>query len=331
MSQARAFLFHSESYRAAIEEISYGLAHRDPIIVITGALGIGKTTLCRMLVERHEGRTVAATISTPPENFDDLLRRVLEAFGVLTNEASESFRASHDALLKTFQQFLRSLASLNATALVIFDEAHQLLPGVLEEIRLLFNVPVDVDHRPLQIILVGQPELEGLLTRNDLRQLSLRISRRHRLAPLVPGEASVYVNHRLQVARAEQSRVPLPQFSDSALALIGSLSQGIPSHHQRALRPFNRERIESSDLLDRRCHRGRRRATPNLPVAGPIPRRVERSTRLWLRLQRSSSVPRCYGRSATSPDLDGLDSSTRCRSLIDLRRRKCQRRSPQET
>jgi general secretion pathway protein A len=221
------FLFESASYQAALQEIAYALPRREPIIVVTGAIGTGKTTLCRIIAERRGPRTVVATISTPPDNVDDLLRQILDGFGLLTDNTSEAVQASHYGLIRTLQQFLTSLVSLNAQAIILFDEAQQLRPDMLEQIRLLSNFDTD-NRKLLQIIFVGQPELDDLLAREDLQQMNQRISRRHRLGPLQPAEVSAYVEKRLTVARAAQSNGERPQFTASAMRAIATLSGGIP-------------------------------------------------------------------------------------------------------
>jgi general secretion pathway protein A len=224
------FLFESTSHQAALKEIAYGLPRREPIIVVTGAIGTGKTTLCRIVAERQGPRTVVATISSPPDNVDDLLRQILDGFGVLTDDTSQVVQASHYGLLRTLQQFLTSLVPLDAQAIILFDEAQHLRPDMLEQIRLLSNLDADGrdSRKLLQIILVGQPELDDLLSREDLRQMSQRISRRHRLGPLQPTEVAAYVDRRLTVARGDQHAGELPQFTASAMRAIASLSTGVP-------------------------------------------------------------------------------------------------------
>ena len=222
------FLFESQSYRAAVEEISYALLRGESIIVVTGDIGTGKTTLCRMIVERRGPRTFATTISSPPRDIDDLLRQVLDAFGLLTDDTREIVKASHYGLLRSLQQFLASLMALSAQVVVIFDEAQRLQPDLLEQIRLLSNLTLGNDRQSLQIILVGQPELEQVLARNDLRQLDQRISRRHRLRPLDPSEVSAYVSRRLMVAQSDESASKNPRFSAAAMRAVATLSQGLP-------------------------------------------------------------------------------------------------------
>jgi general secretion pathway protein A len=226
LTSSPRFLFESASYRAALKEIDYALSRREQIIVVTGPIGTGKTTLCRMIAERRGPRTVVATISRPPETVDDLFRQVLDAFGLLTEDTKSIVEASHFGLQKVLRQFLDSLAGLNAQAILVFDEAQHLRPAVLEEIRLLSNM--DADRQLLQVVLVGQPELDDLLARTDLGQLDQRVSRRHRLDPLQATEVRAYVERRLSAAQTEPHRGELPQFTNSAMQEIATLSRGVP-------------------------------------------------------------------------------------------------------
>ena len=226
LNSSPRFLFESASYQAALNEITYALPRREPIIVVTGPIGTGKTTLCRIIAERRGPRTVVATISHPPGNIDDLLRQVLDGFGLLTDDTSQVVQASHYGLIRTLEQFLASLVPLKAQAVIVFDEAHHLRPDMLEQIRLLSNL--DTENQILQIILVGQPELDLLLVRDDLRQLNQRISRRHRLEPLQAAEVSPYVERRLSVAQGDHHSGQLPEFTASAMRTVAALSHGVP-------------------------------------------------------------------------------------------------------
>jgi hypothetical protein len=125
-----------------------------------------------------------------------------------------------------FQQFFDSLVALKAQAILVFDEAQHLRPDILEEIRLLSNV--DSDHQTLQIVLVGQPELDELLARTELGQVQQRVSRRHRLEPLQLAEVAAYVGRRLSVAQIDQRAGDRPTFTESAMQAIATVSHGVP-------------------------------------------------------------------------------------------------------
>jgi general secretion pathway protein A len=226
LTSSPRFLFESASYLAALKEVDYALSRREQIIVVTGPIGTGKTTLCRMIAERRGPRTVVATISRPPETVDDLFRQVLDAFDLLTEDTKSIVAASHYGLQKVLRQFLDSLVALDAQAILVFDEAQHLRPVVLEEIRLLSNL--DADRQRLEVVLVGQPELEDLLARTDLGQLDQRVSRRHRLAALEPTEVRAYIDRRLSAARGESQNSELPHFTNSAMEAIATISRGVP-------------------------------------------------------------------------------------------------------
>jgi len=226
LTSSPRFLFESTSYRAALDEIVYSLSRREQIVVVTAPIGTGKTTLCRTISERRDPRAVVALISSPPKTADDLFRQILDGFGLLTEDTKKIVEASHYGLLRVFQQFLNSLAAVNAHAVLVFDEAQHLTAAVLEEIRLLLNL--DPDRQLLQIVLVGQPELNDLLARTELGQMEQRVSRRHHLEPLKAEEVSAYVNRRLGVAQIEERAHDLPTFTDSAMKAIATLSHGVP-------------------------------------------------------------------------------------------------------
>src|SRR6185295_11033924 len=136
---------------------------------------------------------------------DDLLKQLLQDFGVISKDRARTTNATRHELIQALHAFLHSLAPIQAHAVVIVDEAQHLKPEVLEEIRLLSNVD-DERGTLLQIILVGQTNLETLLARPELRQLQQRVSRRFRLAPLTADEVQQYITHRL--ARAHDGKSP---------------------------------------------------------------------------------------------------------------------------
>ena len=226
LTSSPRFLFESASYRAAFKEIFYALTRREQIIVVTGPIGTGKTTLCRMIIERKDPRTLVAAISMPPQSVDDLFRQILDGFDLLTDDTRSIVEASRYGLQRVFRQFLDSLVALKAQAILVFDEAQLLRPEILEEIRLLLNL--DPDRQLLQIVLVGQPELEALLARPELTQIEQRISRRHRLEPLQIPEVPAYVDRRLTVAQDGERAGERPSFSESAIQTIATLSRGVP-------------------------------------------------------------------------------------------------------
>ena len=194
------FLFASASHSAALAQVAYALERREPLVVITGEIGTGKTLLCRTVLQRLRRKTFLSVINDPLLERDDLLKQLLQDFGVISKDRTKLTEASRHELIQTLHAFLRSLAPIQAHAVVIIDEAQHLQPDVLEQIRLLSNID-DERGTLLQIILVGQTDLEPLLSRPELRQLQQRVSRRFRLEPLNRDEVQQYIKHRLALAR----------------------------------------------------------------------------------------------------------------------------------
>ncbi len=211
------FLFFSSSHREAYDHLLYGIETRRGFIQLTGEVGSGKTTLCRAALSDLPSNTRTALILNPAMTETQLLRAILQDFGLVPRGRD---RLSQIDQLNAF--LLEQLAAGNNVALII-DEAQDLAPGVLEQIRLLNNLETD-QHKLMQIVLVGQPELEKKLASSDLRQLRQRIIVRAHLGPLTEEETAGYIAHRLRVAGAD-SRVG---FERRAIRLIHRYSGGIP-------------------------------------------------------------------------------------------------------
>jgi len=238
------FLFASASISAALEQLAYALGRREPLIVVTGEIGTGKTLLCRAVMKRIPRETFLSVIDDPLLERDDLLKQMLEDFGVIAKDRSRLTETTRHELVEALQAFLRSLISIQAHAVVAIDEAQHLQTDVLEQIRLLSNMN-DERGTLLQIILVGQPELETLLSHPELRQLRQRVTRRFHLEPLSREEVREYIDHRLALARSGASRVPGTtelahelaawsgtkrdaQFTDEAVQAVFEISRGFP-------------------------------------------------------------------------------------------------------
>jgi general secretion pathway protein A len=241
------FLFASSSHSAALAQVAYALERREPLVVITGEIGTGKTLLCRTVLQRLRRKTFLSVINDPLLERDDLLKELLQDFGVISKDRTKLTEASRHELIQTLQAFLRSLAPIQAHAVVIIDEAQHLQPAVLEQIRLLSNID-DESGTLLQIILVGQTDLEPLLSRPELRQLQQRVSRRFRLEPLSTDEVKEYIHHRLALARDGKPLQQLPgatelaqeladwtatnnagvEFTSDAIHAVSELSAGLP-------------------------------------------------------------------------------------------------------
>jgi general secretion pathway protein A len=226
------FLFESASHAAALAQVAYAIERREPLVVITGEIGIGKTLLCRTVLQRLERKTFVSVINDPMLERDDLLKHILQDFGIISKDRTRLASTTRHELIHALQEFLASLAPLQAHAVLIVDEAQHLRPDVLEQIRLLSNID-DERGTLLQIILVGQSDLERLLARPDLRQFQQRVSRRVQLAPLTEYELKQYIEHRLAVARDGGSEAPVEPpmgvtFTSDAIQALANLSCGVP-------------------------------------------------------------------------------------------------------
>ena len=213
------YLFMSERHGEALAHLVYGVTESGGFIQLTGEVGTGKTTLVRTLLQNRipENADVAVVLN-PQLSAHEFLVTICEELEIDVPEDQDSSKALIDALN---QHLLNAHAESRRTILVV-DEAQNLAPAVLEQVRLLTNLET-TKQKLLQIILIGQPELRDLLARNDLRQLAQRITGRYHLEPMSREETALYVEHRLRVAGA------LGEIFDSgAKREIFRLSQGVP-------------------------------------------------------------------------------------------------------
>lgn len=211
------FLFLSRCHREALAHLMYGIEQGEGFIEVVGQVGTGKTTLCRTLLERIGGSAETAYIFNPSRTEAELLAAINREFGLPTAARSRS------ELIDELNRFLLTKKAAGRTVLLIIDEAQNLEVEVLEQIRLLSNLETDRE-KLLQIVLIGQPELEENLARTDLRQLNQRISVRWGLRPFSQDETGDYVEHRLRVAGMSG---PSP-FTARALRRLHALAGGIP-------------------------------------------------------------------------------------------------------
>ena len=220
------YIYKSESHARAFELLQYAIRRREGFVVITGDIGTGKTTLCRALLEQIDRRTFTALVLNPFLSEDDLLKLILQDFGVVSRDEIRSGRlagVSKQELIDTLYDFLLGLLPLKANAVLIIDEAQNLPLQVLEQLRILSNLETDKE-KLLQMILVGQQNLKPLLKSPELRQLDQRVSVRYELQPMTQEETAAYVTHRLYVAGA-QSGVT---FTQKAVQTVYEYSSGTP-------------------------------------------------------------------------------------------------------
>jgi general secretion pathway protein A len=225
LSSDPRFFFSESTHGAAFDSLAAGIRRREGILVLTGEVGTGKTTLCRAVFQSLDQKTFAAFVPDPFLSREDLLKTLLVSFGVVSVDEIRSGQlrgVSRTELSYPLYDFLASLQPLKAFAVVMIDEAQNLTSELLEEIRILSEL--ENRQKLLQVLLVGQPELRLRLATSAMRQLSQRVSTRCELIPLAREQVKPYVSHRLMVA-GNDGRV---QFTDAALDLIGTASNGIP-------------------------------------------------------------------------------------------------------
>lgn len=213
------YLFMSERHAEALAHLLYGITEAGGFIQLTGEVGTGKTTIVRSLLERMPGHADVAVILNPQLTPVEFVLTICEELGIFMRDEDAS---SIKDLVDLLNRRLLEAHSKGRRIVVIVDEAQNLTPATLEQVRLLTNLET-ASKKLLQIILIGQPELRELLDRVELRQLAQRITGRYHLAPLSRSETASYVNHRLKVAGAAGEI-----FSGAALREVHRLSGGVP-------------------------------------------------------------------------------------------------------
>jgi general secretion pathway protein A len=213
------YLYLSEQHAEALAHLSYGLKEAGGFIQLTGEVGTGKTTIVRSLLQRLPANCNVALILNPTVSPAEFLLAICEELHVPVGADS---RDSLKDLFDLLSEYLLRAHSAGRRVVVMIDEAQNLAPAVLEQVRLLTNLET-ATHKLLQIILVGQPELREALARNELRQLAQRITGRYHLDSLNAAETAAYVRHRLRVAGCTQAI-----FSARALREVHRLARGTP-------------------------------------------------------------------------------------------------------
>ena len=211
------FLFLSDKHREAVNYLLFGLYNRKGFMQLTGEVGAGKTTICRYLLQQLDERYKTALILNPCMTSLQLTRTILEEFGVKTT------KKDRNAYLQALNEFLLDLVANGQDAVLIIDEAQDLTLELLEQVRLLSNLETD-EHKLLQIVLIGQPELRDKLNDPRLRQLRQRITVRYHLRPLTRREMHEYIQRRIHIAGGNGR----PCFSPMALRRLYRYSGGVP-------------------------------------------------------------------------------------------------------
>ncbi len=212
------YLFMSERHREALAHLTYGFRETGGFVLLTGEVGTGKTTISRCLMAQLPENTQTAFILNPTLSSQELLATLCDELKIRYRKTGATLKTLTDKI----QEKLLKNHQANINTLLIIDEAQHLQAEVLEQLRLLTNLETNT-KKLLQVILIGQPELQQLLQRRDLRQLSQRITARYHLLPLSKEDVAQYIKHRLSVADCYRSL-----FDKGAVAMIHKLSQGIP-------------------------------------------------------------------------------------------------------
>lgn len=211
------FLYFASQHKAAYDHLIYGIRQRKGFIVLTGEVGSGKTTLCRAAIAGLDNSVATALVLNPYLTETQLIKATLNDFGLKVK--------GRDRLtyIETLNEFLLEKNKKGMNVALFIDEAQNLSPRLMEQVRLLSNLETD-QHKLMQIVLCGQPELRERLERSDLRQLRQRITVRYHLSPLSNEDTEKYIRHRLLIAGSDGSIV----FDEKALRDIYRYTKGGP-------------------------------------------------------------------------------------------------------
>ncbi len=214
------FIFLSKNHKEAFAHLLYGVQQRVGFLSLTGEVGTGKTTVLRTLLDQlEESAYRVALIFNPCLSAQEMLQTIHREFSIEFDTERANLVDLHDSL----NRFLLQQREIGITVVLVVDEAQNLDPKVLEQLRLLSNLETETE-KLIQMILVGQPELDDLLQRNDLRQLRQRLAVRYQLRPMGADDTARYVLHRIRVAGCTQTSL----FSGKSLAKIYRLTKGTP-------------------------------------------------------------------------------------------------------
>lgn len=213
-----SFYFGSKQHRRAMAYLEYGMHQNEGFIVITGEIGAGKTTIVRGLLESLDPKkVVAAQLVSTQLDAEDTLRLVGAAFGLRTKDVAKS------DILMTLEAFLTDQVCKGKRCLLIVDEAQNLTPRAVEELRMLSNFQFG-SHAILQSFLIGQPEFRQILQSPHMQQLRQRVIAACHIGPLDKEDTHAYIEHRLKCAGASGQ----PVFSKDAYAVIHEIAGGVP-------------------------------------------------------------------------------------------------------
>lgn len=210
-------MFWSNGHKRAYSVLEYGLRTRAPLTVVTGEVGTGKTTLLQAMLAEVDEDAVVGLISNAQGGRGDLLRWVLNAFDLSTTPD-----ADYVTMFQQFVDFVLDAYASNKIVVLVIDEAQNLSPETLEELRMLTNINSNKDEL-LQLVLLGQPELREMISRPELRQFAQRVSVSYHLAPMDQITTGEYIRFRLQHVGGTGDEI-----SEEAVNLTYEISEGIP-------------------------------------------------------------------------------------------------------
>ncbi len=212
------YLFLSEQHREALAHLLYGAGEHGGFVLLTGEVGTGKTTVCRAFLEQLPEGVDVAWIINPALTAEELLLAICDEFRVAVPPGEPTVKR----LLDCLNDYLLAAHAAGRRPVLMIDEAQNLRPRVMEQVRLLTNLET-TKTKLLQIFLIGQPELRRMLARDSLRQLNQRITARFHLRPLTAAETAAYIRHRVAVAGVER-----PLFTPAAIRRIHEAAGGVP-------------------------------------------------------------------------------------------------------
>jgi len=212
------FLFMSQRHREALAHLLYGMGEKGGFVLLTGEVGTGKTTLCRSLLDQVPEGVEVALVLNPKQTAFELVASLCDELKISYPAGTESLKVLIDLL----NRHLLDIHAGGRRTVLIIDEAQNLSIDVLEQVRLLTNLETST-RKLLQILLIGQPELQVMMAQPELRQLGQRVTARYHLTPLLSDETAAYVRHRLEVAGCKRQL-----FTKGSLRMVHSLSGGIP-------------------------------------------------------------------------------------------------------
>jgi len=213
------YLYMSELHREALAHLLYGISNDSCLILLTGDVGTGKTTVSRCLLEQLPEKANIAIILNPKLSILELFKTICEELGIPVSPNSSSVKTYIDSL----NSYLLDTHAKGRSAALIIDEAQHLDIEILEQLRLLTNLETNT-HKLLQIILLGHPELRQILSSPELSHIDQRITSRYHLRPLEADDVEKYILHRINIAGGPDT----PLFSRKAIKHIIKISQGIP-------------------------------------------------------------------------------------------------------